>query len=328
MDNYLDNYNVEKVEIINNNSDKLINNFKIYVINLNENLTRRIYIKYILKKLSINYTLIIVKRINNIPKYVKLKDCRLGNNKFGCLSSHLWCIKNAINNNYDKFIIFEDDIVFKKDFNNMIDKYLNTDFDMLMLGALDFNSRDNLTQLNGKYYVPNKIVLGASANVYTIEFAKKIYNYKINNCIEEFDLDFYKFYKTNKIKICYPNLIINEMSTSNLNHNFNFKSNSVLFNKYLNYYLKEQKININDYNFITLEFIDYCINNINKLKEENLIITKELLIEKYIESILSDNNIKNIDNILSHKVNLMNNDYNIDDIYNIINDYIKEKKLF
>lgn len=324
MDDFIENYKVDR-KYIKNSEKSIFNKYTIYIINLKDNILRRVYIKFLFRKMGINYNLIIVEKINEIPKNVKIHYTMDSINKFGCVSSHLWCIRDAINNKHEKFIIFEDDIIFKKNFNEEILKYLNDDnfeFDMLMLGALDINSKEHLLNLNKKhFYSPKLTVLGASANVYTLEFAKKVYEYKISNPIEEFDADFIKFYRKNNIKICYPNLVINEMSTTNLDHQFNFKTNSRLYQKYQTKVIKDQKININDYNFITIEFLEFCSENIYKFD-----FFKNILIDKYIEHMKEINKTIDLNVLNEHRENLLNSDYTDEDILNILHEYKLEKK--
>lgn len=316
MEDIISNYNVNVKKYNGDNIN--LNAYTVYVINLKEDVLRRIYVNYILKKLNVKYNLVQVDRISKPLNIIS----NLSAPKFGCVISHLWCVKHAIENNCEKFIIFEDDVVFKKKINEHLSNMLNTEFDMLMLGALDFNSNSNLTTIEGNHYTPKLNVLGASANVYTLNFAKQLYNYKVNNCkIEEFDADFVEFYRDYKIKICYPNLVINEMSTTNLGHDFNLIKNSELSKMYDNM-IKAQNININDYNFITIEFIEFCIKNIDKYKPST--ITKKILVEEYVKYILSTVPKVNIYDLNAHKEYLLNSDYTINDIKELIYNYKKE----
>ena len=115
----LNNYNVGNYDIsVNNVDDNILNQFKIYVINLRKDKTRRSYIKTLFKKHKINYSLIIVDKFCYKSNEDKLKF-RLNEAVLGCVLSHLWCLKNAVFSGYEQFIIFEDDIIFHKNFTNL-----------------------------------------------------------------------------------------------------------------------------------------------------------------------------------------------------------------
>ena len=112
---------IQKTYHNNPNNEKFINRYvkQIYVINLASNPIKRNYIKFIMKKLNINYTIIVVQKIHiNVYRHLSTGKS-ITHGEVGTLLSHMWCLRDAIKNNYDKFIIFEDDIVFHKDFHKM-----------------------------------------------------------------------------------------------------------------------------------------------------------------------------------------------------------------
>jgi len=313
----LNEYNVDANLIINGSpKTNILNNFPIYVINLKKDIYRRSYIKYLFKKWEINYTLVIVNKvtITDINKWqIQQRFRHLG--QLGCVLSHMWCLNNAINSNYNKFIIFEDDIIFHKNFNDYIAKYLTYDLDLLMLGACDFELEDNIVNINidNDLYFPKVNALGAHANIYSLNFAKTLFDHKIkNDTIIEFDKDYSIFYDSYKIGICYPNLVICELSTTNINHFF-----SPLKRQDHNYYIDKcfmGKINYNNYNCIILEAIKYIYENniLNKSKDY-----KEA-IGFYIDKIRYNLNIKNIIEMLN------SNDYTLDDLSEINSIIVKE----
>ena len=64
MFNVLKVYKVDAHVIQNGSlSENVLNKFPIYVINLKKDIYRRAYIKYLFKKLKINYTLIMVENV-------------------------------------------------------------------------------------------------------------------------------------------------------------------------------------------------------------------------------------------------------------------------
>ena len=121
LEEILNIYDIKIVDITNN--IKNINQVKIYVINLISNTIRYNYINTIMKKMDLNYTFIIVdypkEYICELIKSINRKTKKLNNGEIGCLLSHMWCLKKAINDNINKFIIFEDDIIFHKKFNEL-----------------------------------------------------------------------------------------------------------------------------------------------------------------------------------------------------------------
>ena len=290
-------------------NDNILNKMPIYIINLEDNISRRNYINFMMSRMKINYKLVIVKRItDDIYDSIK-KYTRLSKEKLGCVLSHLYCIKQGIDTECDKFVIFEDDIIFHKKFTEIFtDELLNLNFDMLMLGACDFNFHYNINYKKTitkelDIYTPFKIALGAHANIYSKEFAKKIYNYKISNIIKEFDCDFGKFYGRNSnIFICYPNLVITELSTTNLNHNF---SNEYSMKKYIKS-IFDNSFKYKDYNYITIDFINYSKNI-----EQDMIFTQ--LVELYINHISFQNS--ELKNMICE--GLLNSGYTIEDIKSI-----------
>ena len=305
----LNDYIVEKVSINNGSVEKnILNKYPIYVINLKKDFYRRAYIKFLFEKLQINFNLIIVNNISvyDLDKWkITQRFKHLG--QLGCVLSHMWCLRDAINSNYDKFIIFEDDIIFHKRFDKIILKYLDYDYDLLMLGALDFNLKNNINFMNENkdMYFPKELALGAHANLYALNFAKIFYNYKIeNDSIIEFDKDYPMFYENYKIGICYPNLVVCELSTTNINHIF-----SPLKEDFYNNYIDKcfmGEIIYSNYNYILIDFIKFIFekNILNECK------TYEEVIELYIKLRHYQFN-KIVKKILT------SNDYNLDDLNHI-----------
>lgn len=308
MDDLVEKYNPTILNFKNGtNQDNILNNIPVYIINLENNITRRNYIIFIMNKMKINYTLVIVKYLSDIM-YEQLKNISvISKKKLGCVISHLYCIKKGINSGSEKFLILEDDIIFHKQFNTIFtEQILDLNFDMLMLGAIDFNYNYNkkyfaLLSNTIKIYTPFKKVLGSHANLYSTNFAKKLYNYKIANFINEFDTDFNIFYGRNaNIYVCDPNLIVCELTTTDLNHNFSYKFNN--FEKYIKTIFGESFTYIH-YNYITIDFIKYVKNMNNNY-------TLSQLVDIYTQNI--NNNLK----IMIHE-SLLCSGYTLEDITNI-----------
>jgi GR25 family glycosyltransferase involved in LPS biosynthesis len=261
MEEIINNYWVKRLNFVNgDNTTNILNMFPIYVINLKKDIYRRCYMIHLLNQLGINYSLIIVNEFNIKDKQnINVKNNRISLGQIGCVLSHLWCINDAIKSNYEKFIIFEDDIIFHKNFNELIQKYVHFNLDLLMLGACDFNLNQNLISNPNvvDLYYPTELALGAHANLYSLNFAKVFYNYKLTNLINEFDVDYTEFYRDYKIAICYPNLIICELSTSNIQHNYG----PLNVHPHKHYINRCFPVNFtyNDYNYIIIDIIKFIV---------------------------------------------------------------------
>jgi len=254
-------YNYD-VKIINvNNSGNILNNYteSIYVINLKKNTIRKKYILTIMKKYGISFKLVIVKKINKKDyNYYNNYKNNISISELGCGLSHLWCLRDIIQNKYKNAIIFEDDIIFHKNFEakffNIIEKQY---YDFLLLGACDFHFTEiNYKNVNNNLYRPdlnfNKIY-GAHAIYYSLKGAEYIFNEKLNE-FAFFDYNFNKVfsYFNNTSFICYPNLVVTELTTSDNNHNyelFSEKENLFYSKCFINF-------NFNDYHFIYLSLLD------------------------------------------------------------------------
>lgn len=108
-------YFLKKYKIIRkkytNDNEQFINQYvdTIYVINLASNPVRRHYIKLMMEKLKINYTIIVVQKIHkNVYRYLlnlQQNKTKISIGEMGTYLSHMWCLRDALHNNYKKFII-------------------------------------------------------------------------------------------------------------------------------------------------------------------------------------------------------------------------------
>uniref|UniRef100_A0A6C0E1Y9 Glycosyl transferase family 25 domain-containing protein n=1 Tax=viral metagenome TaxID=1070528 RepID=A0A6C0E1Y9_9ZZZZ len=269
--NRIDNYAVNTVDIINTKTPLFINRAldKIFVINLEKDKLRKNYICILMKKYKINFTLITVQKINNQTYQTINKDDNLTMAECGCLMSHLWCLQKIIKENYKNAIIFEDDIILHKNFHRLFKELYRENYNFLILGACDFSfSSINHKEVNNGLYVPNKHstnVYGAHANYYSLEGAKKMFEIKTR--FPSFvDSDYHSMFQwfTDTSFICYPNLVVSDISTSNLSHTYPF------FSVYETNYYNKCFINFdfNEYNFIYLDIIGQQNKNVNILDSD------------------------------------------------------------
>jgi GR25 family glycosyltransferase involved in LPS biosynthesis len=288
LKNILFNYQVKLINI-NNNNNSIINEKiqKIFVINLLEDSLQRNYILIIMKKLNINFTLVIVNKVSIKDYNYLCPKKHISKEELGCCLSHLYCLNYIIKNNIQNSIILEDDVIFHKNFIKEFLKINLKNCDFLLLGAHDY-SFSSLNYLNVKsnnlYYPdPNSTCLfGAFANYYSLNAAKCMFEIRsslISFFDKEYFLMFNHFKKTSFI--CYPNLILSDVSKSHLKH-----SKSFLSLEELDYY---QKCFINfqfkKYNFIYLNLL----YDFKKIKNED----KEKLTsyENYIDYCFQKKNI-------------------------------------
>ena len=113
----IENYKVKVYYFINNNNNAINNIVKdIYVINLIKNKVRRNYIITIMKKMNINFYLVLVDYITQDINNILNINNSITKAELGCTLSHLWCLNQIIKNKQKNAIIFEDDIIFHKNF--------------------------------------------------------------------------------------------------------------------------------------------------------------------------------------------------------------------
>lgn len=122
---------------------------QIYVINLKKEINNFNRIDFTLKTLNIKYKLIEAIDAYRIPK-PKIKWTHRG--AYGCKLSHILALKDAKKNKHSKILVLEDDVIFRKNFNNLFHIHYNLlnknhkDWKMLFLGCSfhkkhpDFNS--------------------------------------------------------------------------------------------------------------------------------------------------------------------------------------------
>lgn len=277
--NVINNYKVNRTQFINDADNHLfMNKFidHIYVINLETDRLRRNYIIKLMEKYSINFELIIVPKLQH-HQYEIIGNNKLKMGEAGCYLSHMFCLQDAINNNYDNIIIFEDDIIMHKNFHNLFQKTMTENqFDIFMLGASDFSFRQiNATQLNSQQstYIPKKKTIFL-CGTYAIQYSKAGYKHVFNARLNKptfMDDDLVQFLGVfeNTFHISYPNLILADLSTTNIEHNFWITS--PLMDTY--YYRKcfAPEFNFLVYNFINLKILENCDLNFSLSYKENIL---------------------------------------------------------
>ena len=303
-----------------NANDSLINEKikKIYVINLIDDEIKRNYIITLMNKYKINFTLVIVERISN-DLYKTISDNSstfISKGELGCCLSHLWCLYKIIVNNYENAIIFEDDIILHKNFEHeFMNIYNNCNInnntlDFMLLGAHDFNfSKKNYKYVKNNLYRPDETVnnlYGAHANYYSLKGAKAMFKIRTTE-ISFFDKEYMLMFNhfNNSSYICYPNLVVSNISSSTLNH-----KREILSQLEYEYYNKcFIKFNFNNYNFIYVNLLD---KNLFKFDENNNDY------ESFIDNCLY-HNFYDMSKINMVKKRLVMNFFNLNDIKMVFN---------
>jgi glycosyl transferase family 25 len=297
--NIIKNYNVKLINITNDKNSILnIKVKKVFVINLLEDVLKRNYIVTVMSKLKINYTLVIVNKVSeNIYNTLSPKK-HISKQELGCCLSHLYCLNDIIENKIEYAIIFEDDILFHKDFLNKFNKIDLSNCNFLLLGAHDFClSSTNYKNINkNQLYHPDKNstnLFGAHANFYSLKAAKCMFQIR-TSFISFFDKEYmllFNFFHDSSY-ICYPNLVITDVSQSHLNHSKDFFTAQELI-----YYKKcFLSFDFQDYNFIYLHLLD------------NIIYKKIDNYNKYITSCLQ----KTVFRLEPEKLELIKNRFTMD----------------
>lgn len=263
--NIIDNYKVIPIKMSFSKSKKhVLNNYceEIFVINLITNKLRRNYITTLMKKYKVDFTLVLVEPINEKLYRLLNENKKLTKSEIGCTLSHLWCLNKILKEGYKNAIIFEDDIIFHKKFKELFLKIMQKqNFDFLLLGACDFSfSTMNYKNVKDDLYRPDPKsikVYGAHAIYYSQLGAQKMLEHTNKN-IYFFDRNFHPLFQIfpETSFICYPNLVVSDISTTNLSHEYPFFSESERF-YYSNCFLS---FSFRDYQFIYLSIFQNYIH--------------------------------------------------------------------
>lgn len=282
--NLFSDYNVKTIHIINDtNSEINIKIKRIYVINMIKDVVKRNYIITIMKKYNINFTIVLVKKVST-QKYNSMCEKQdtsrnISKGELGCCLSHMWCLYDIIKNKFENAIIFEDDILFHKDFiTEFLHVYNSVKLDFLLLGAHDYHfESDNHNNVlkNQNLYSPTQTsnLYGAHANYYSLKAAKIMFNIRsslITFFDKEYNLMFEHFKNTSFV--CYPNLVVTNVSMSSLKHEKKFFSNEEE-----EYYKKC---------FVQFDFSLYHFIYLNIISENLLPICREDTYESYTDKSL------------------------------------------
>ena len=294
--------------------NRIISNF--YVINLKEHEIKRNYIIQLMKKININFTLNVFDRVND-DKYETMKEIinNINKSELGCTLSHLYCLNEFVKSNNKNCVIFEDDIMIKKSFAKDFETYLdrNKNMNILLLGAHDYYfTFMNKNRVKDGLYTPSKRsnnLFGSYATYYTQYGAKLILKIHSDR-LSYFDKYHSLIFKNKEnVFICYPNLVITDISQSSIGigheHDFfskkekeyycdcfdsklNYKSYHMFYFSFFEKIKKEYE-SVNNESFNYLKSVIKIIGDINITKEQ-----KYILLERLSFTLFNNHEIKSI----------------------------------
>lgn len=191
---------------------------KIYVINLKKNQDRLEKFMENAKKANVEverfdavYGKELKKDHPDIFKYFG-KYPNIHSGEIGCALSHIKIWEDAIKNNYNNIIVFEDDAIIPKDFWDRFDKAYNElpeDWEMLLIGCCTCTGNTtNKTKLIKANSTGNWCLSGyLIQNNYCKKLIDRIYKNKIEKSIDEYTR---MFYSNDNVYIPLPPFILQD----------------------------------------------------------------------------------------------------------------------
>ena len=198
---------------------------KVFVISLINRPDRRSAVTESLKKKNIEfefYDAIEFGWANSIVEYSKGKGTNIFKvgGEISCLMSHYACIKIAKERGYKNILIFEDDTVLLKNFNLIIQNYLDAlpeDWNMLYLSCNIWEFTERNKWFKEPFLRHANKSNSACAYAVNSNFYDKILTHLDNN-FNVVDVEYMKLQNNpdNKIYFCIPNLTAQGWSKSDL----------------------------------------------------------------------------------------------------------------
>lgn len=282
----INHYNVKRVVFDNDpNNDRYINQVihHIYIINLETDIIRRKYVTRLMEKMKINFEFIIVSRLSE-EDYNIIGNKKITLGEAGCYMSHMFCLNDAIINNYGKIIIFEDDIIIHQNFHELFEETMKADdYDILMLGASDFhfcNFNYNRVDKIKNRYKPSKatkFLCGTYGILYSNKGIKEVFDTRLESptFMDDNLIYFLNIFKET-FYVRYPHLVAVDVSSTNIDHDFWIYNRE---SRDKNYYRScfKNNFNFSDYYFINLILLKNIKIDKNKTYKENIIESIKLL---------------------------------------------------
>ena len=226
---------------------------------------------------------------NEIEKKLKRKEI-VSSGALGYLLSMLNIFKEAIINNYEYIMIFDDDI---KIINNFIYKFndlynsIKFQFRILMLGSSQWEW--DYIDFKENYYIPDSQSNGSFANIYH----RTTFDLILSNILKfnsPFDSNPLKLnFNKNLCYIAYPNLVIAQLEKSNIgilnnsrtyerfrwdnqlyfNYNYDLKNSKIIYKK-INNKLNKKLFIIGITTFNRIKYLTECITSLLDTLNKNV----------------------------------------------------------
>ena len=147
--------------------------------------------------------------------------------------------------------------------------------DLVMLGACDFKFASThffymnhaairaQMKMPAGTYVPTHNVFGGHANLYSRRFARAFFHHKIQR-LNGYDGDYSVLYKTHRVCVCYPNLVLCELSTSHLQHHYGFLTPKAEDRYYASCF---KELQFQDYPFLYIDVLKKMRENRHWIRE-------------------------------------------------------------
>lgn len=205
---------------------------KIFIVNLKRDIDKKNRCIKMFKKFNI-YNYEFMEAIDGTRNILKKKHTNtkiLNSNALGCLLSHIKILYLSKKRNYNKILIFEDDIIFHKNMNNMftmIYSKIPKDWKLLYFGTTQtLNTWYNIN-LNDNYYNSYKCN-GTFAYAINMSIYNKLFKLiwsKKNNI----DTLLHNIQNDCKCYTMIPNIVISDVTASNIRDSREMKYTSKLF---------------------------------------------------------------------------------------------------
>lgn len=152
----------------------------------------------------------------------ELRSCCINNEivnkgQWGCLMSHIQVLKDALVNNYDSIVIFEDDIILKQPWSQILKsiQYINnSERKLIYLGSSQHNWKDIVIE-EGFYHAYD------SCGTFAYMVKRELYSVLLElfeqklKPVDNYLVDFQKLNK-DKCVVMYPNTVICDLEHSNI----------------------------------------------------------------------------------------------------------------
>ena len=178
----------------------------------------------------------IVRAINEV-KVGKFNNSQT--NEIGCTISHYTVIKQALAEGHKNIFVFEDDILFHTNFNNMLDAYLDklpADYDMMMLYSFMTALTKENTKINSRWM---KAFRSWSLVAYGMErsYMEK-YIENLDKFIETADMVTYRLQMDDSLKqfVAAPTLVLPDTTDgSDIRTSINYEKTPTIINMGVKY---------------------------------------------------------------------------------------------